>query len=401
MPAEAPAPTGRVLVAAAPPTVASRFGLPEAPPPLLPVEVVGADPAGPMLSGKAAALVVTAICIGALGMGISWLLGRDGHLEPATYIRYALVLTLSVYVVVGGLVVTRLVPGTRLRWHTGKPAIGILVGAAVGGTLSGLLLAGVSSAAGHLSPDPRIVTLMSEGDVAHILVTIGITCLCAPLIEEVLFRGLLLESLRTKGRRYALWLSGAAFAVWHLNPSALRYYALMGVLLGVLYLKRGLACSIAAHVAFNGVLTVAALAVVLAPARTVTVADLSLSAPSGWGQLRGEQGGWTLTGPSGAQIFLAEQQLAVMPTADQMRDRMRAGIAMAAIPGISFDAGTLQETTLPAGVAVEMGVTYEGHGGTFAMLAVSSELVEVVFMDAGSTRAKADFPHMLKSLRVG
>jgi hypothetical protein len=217
----------------------------------------------------------------------------------------------------------------------------------------------------------------------------------------VLFRGLLLESLRTRGHRSALWLSGIAFAIWHLNPSALRYYALMGVLLGVLYVKRGLACSIAAHVAFNGVLTVAALAVVLAPARTVTIGDLSLSTPSGWGQVHTEEGGWTLTGPSGAEIFVAEQRLAVTPTADQMRDRLRDGMAMAPIPGVSFDATTLRETTLPAGVAVEMGVTYKGHGGTFAMLAVPGELIEVVFMDAGSTKAQVDFPHMLESLRVG
>jgi membrane protease YdiL (CAAX protease family) len=390
-----------VLVGAAAPAGVNRFGPPEALPQLPPVGIVGSEPTGPMLSRKAIALVVTAISIGAVGMGASWLLGRNEHLEPATYIRYALLLTLGVYIVVGALVVTRLVPGIRLRWHTGRPATGILVGAAVGGTLSGLLLAAVSSAAGHLSPDPRIVTLMSEGDLAHIVVTIGITCLCAPLIEEVLFRGLLLESLRTRGHRSALWLSGIAFAIWHLNPSALRYYALMGVLLGVLYVKRGLACSIAAHVAFNGVLTVAALAVVLAPARTVTIGDLSLSTPSGWGQVHTEEGGWTLTGPSGAEIFVAEQRLAVTPTADQMRDRLRDGMAMAPIPGVSFDATTLRETTLPAGVAVEMGVTYKGHGGTFAMLAVPGELIEVVFMDAGSTKAQVDFPHMLESLRVG
>lgn len=395
-----------MLVGVGAPVTVNRFGLLEAP-----VEPAEGSPSrndhviapsdGPMLSGRAIALVVTAICIGAIGMGVSWLLGRDGHLEPATYIRYALVLTLGVYVVVGALVVIRLVPGVRLRWHTGKPATGILLGGGIGGALSGVLLAGVSSAAGHLSPDPRIVTLMSEGDLAHIVVTIGITCICAPLIEEVLFRGLLLESLRNKGRRTALWLSGIAFAVWHLNPSALRYYAVMGLLLGGLYLRRGLVCSIAAHVAFNGVLTVAALAVVLAPARTVTVGDLTVSAPSGWGQVHDEQGGWVLDGPSGAQVFMAEQRPAVMPTADQVRDRLRAGFATAPIPGLSFDTFTLRETRLPAGVAVEMGLSYQGHGGTFAMVAAPGELVEVVFMDGGSTRAKADFPHMLDSLSVG
>jgi membrane protease YdiL (CAAX protease family) len=395
----------RVLVGAATSVGINRFGLLEsAPPPLLPAPVradLNESPSSaPMLSGRAIVLVITAICIGAVGMGASWLLGRDDHLEPATYIRYALVLTLGVYVVVGALIVLQITPRIRLRWHTGKPASSILIGATVGGTLSGVLLAAVTGAAGHLAPDPRIVTLMSEGDLAHIVVTIGITCVCAPLIEEVLFRGLLLESLRRSGRRRALWLSGVAFSVWHLNPSALRYYALMGVLLGWLYLKRGLACSIAAHVAFNGVLTVAALAVVMSPARTVTVGHVSFSAPSGWGQWHGDQSGSTLAGPSGAELYVAEQPVAATPTADQIRDRMRDGLAAAPIPGVTFDTSTLRETALPAGVAVQMGLSYEGHGGTFTMLAVPGELVELVFMDGGSPKARADFPHMLESLHV-
>lgn len=404
--ATATAPPSRVLVGAAAPAGVNRFGLPETPAEALPAlpdrpEAVDPRASGPMLGGKAIALVVTAICIGAVGMGVSWFLGRDDHLEPATYIRYALMLTLGVYVVVGALIVLQLAPSARLRWHTGKPATSILFGAAVGGTLSGLLLAAVSGAEGHLSPDPRIVTMMSEGDLAHIVVTVGIACACAPLIEEVLFRGLLLESLRVKGTGNALVVSGIAFAVWHLNPSALRYYALMGLLLGGLYLKRGLAASIAAHVAFNGVLTVAALAVVLSPARTVTAGDLTFSAPSGWGQVHSEYGGWTMSGPSGAEVFLAEHALVVTPTPDQIRDRMRDGLSALPIPGMSFSPSTLRETTIPAGVAVEMDVTYEDHGGTFAMLAAQGELVEVVLMNGGSTKAQADFPHMLESLRVG
>ena len=406
LPEAAEATPGRVLVGAAAPAGVNRFGMSEAPPVPTPATPVLPDRSaptstGPMLSGRAILLVVTAICIGAVGMGVSWLLSRDEHMEPATYIRYALVLTIGVYVIVGALIALRLAPGVRLRWHTGKPASSILIGAAFGGTLSGLLLAGVSKAAGHLSPDPRVVTVMSEGDVAHIVAAIGIFCVAAPLVEEVLFRGLLLESLRHHGRRAALWISGLAFAVWHLNPSALRYYALMGLFFGVLYMKRGLACSMAAHAAFNGVLTVAALAVVLAPARTVTVNDVTFSAPSGWGQMHSEQDGWTMSGPSGAELFIAEQSVGATPTADQMRDRMRDGLAVAPIPGVTFDLATLRETTLPAGVAVEMGVTYEGHGGTFTMLAVRGELVELFFMDGGSTKARADYPRMLQTLRVG
>lgn len=382
-----------------------RFGVPFAAQPVSAVITPAADVRppvdGPMLSGKAIALVITAICIGALGMGVSWLLGRDSHMEPATYIRYALVLTIGVYVVVGALIAIRLVPGVRLRWHTGKPATSILIGAACGGVLSALLLAVVSKAAGHLAPDPRVVTMMSEGDVAHIVAAIAITCLAAPLIEEILFRGLLLESLRRQGGRVALWVSGVAFAVWHLNPSALRYYALMGVFLGVLYMKRGLVCSMAAHAAFNGVLTVAALAVVLAPARTVTAGDLSFSAPRGWGQLHAVGSGWVLDGPSAAEVFVGEQAVPVTPSSDQIYERVRTGLTTVPIPGVSFDATTVRKTVGQSGVAVEVDLNYEGHGGTMAMLSEPGKLVEMVILNAGSTKAQSDFPHMLDSLRVG
>ena len=356
-----------------------------------------------MLSGKAIALVITAICIGAVGMGISTFLGHDQRLEPATYIRYALVLTIGVYVVVGGLIAVRLVPGIKLRWHTGKPASSILMGAAFGGTLSGLLLAAVSGAAGHLSPDPRIVTLMSEGDIAHIVATVGITCLAAPLIEEVLFRGLLLESLRRQSGRVALWVSGFAFAVWHLNPAALRYYALMGAFLGVLYMKRGLVCSMAAHAAFNGVLTVAALAVVLAPATTVSSGDISISAPGGWHQHNDAtfaSGGLTLEGPSESALLVAELPTTSTPTPDTMLSRIQAGLLSVNGFDLEVHAETAREVQLPVGQAVEVDIQAKGHAGTLVYVPRPGAIVEVVFMSAGSMKARSDFPHMLDSLRV-
>ncbi|MBV9290921.1 MAG: CPBP family intramembrane metalloprotease, partial [Frankiales bacterium] len=163
---------------------------------------------------RAVALTAIAIGIGAVGMGLSWKLGRDESIEPETYIRYALVITLTVYALVGALVVTQLAPGLRLRWRSGGSTAGaIAFGVVVGGGLSAALLGIVSAASGHLAPDPRIVVLMSEGDLPHIIVTVALTCVCAPLVEEVLFRGLLLESLRERNTSTALVVSGAAFAV--------------------------------------------------------------------------------------------------------------------------------------------------------------------------------------------
>lgn len=357
-----------------------------------------------MVSGRALALVAMAIGIGIVANLVSWALGHNDRMEPATYIRYAIVLTLGVYVVVGGLIVTRLVPGVTLRWHRGRPAQSILVGALLGITLGGGMVWLVTSASGHLGSDARFVTLMSEGDVAHIVVSFAIAAVCAPLVEETLFRGLLLESMRARSATAGLLTSAACFALWHLNIAVvpLVYYSVMGCLLGVIYVKRGLAGSIAAHVGFNGVLSVAALAIVLAPATTVVSGDLSLKAPSGW-RLHASQdvgGGLALEGPSESALLVREDPESATPSTAMMLSRIQAGLLSVDGVDLAVDRSTAREVRLPAGPAVEVDVTVEGHVGTLVYLPHPGAMVEVVFMSAGSMKARADFPAMLASLRV-
>ena len=362
-----------------------------------------------MLQGRALQLTVVAILVGVVGAVIAWLLGRRPSLEPESYIRYVIVITLGVYAVVGALIVTRLAPGSRLRWTRGSPAVSVLLGAAIGGALGGLLLLVGSAPSGHLSTDPRIVTLMSEGDVAHVVATLVVVCACAPLVEEVLFRGLLLESMRGSRLVSGLLVSGVAFSLWHLNPSPLTcgYYVVMGLLLGSVYVRRGLAGSMSAHLAFNGVLAVAALAIVLAPAHRFVAGHISVGAPGGWEEVHEglEAGGLpeplTLGGPSGAALLVLDLPSLGAPSADTVEQRIRDGLLGTSVPGLSVDTTTTRALDLPAGQAVAVDVTAEGHGGTVVFLLLPQEAVEVVFLDGGSAKARADFPGMLRSLRAG
>jgi membrane protease YdiL (CAAX protease family) len=421
--APVPAPSSAAAFAAAPspafaapppsaewsPPAVNRFGLPETAPVVPPAAVLPSAPAtaAPFTGGRALGLTAVAIGIGAVGMGVSWLLGRDESLEPATYIRYAIVLTLGVYAVVAALLVTRIAPGVRLRWEVGHPAGAVLFGAAVGGGLGGLLLAVVSGAAGHLSPDPRIVVMMSEGDVAHIAAALLIACVCAPLVEEVLFRGVLLESLRGgQGAKGAIFASGAAFSIWHLDPSALRYYVLMGALLGLLYVKRGLICSISAHVAFNGVLAVAAMAVVLAPAHVISSGDLSVTAPGGWRNAADADtdvplSGLVLEGPSGAMFAVAEVPVPGGASLAGMTDRVQSGMLDTGVPGLEIRGGGARRLALPVGDAVRVDITAMGHSGSVVFVARPDGALEVVFLSGGSLKAQEDFERMLTSLRAG
>ena len=332
----------------------------DAPPIAAPDPTAGGTDVSAPLPHRALVLTIAAIAVGAVMMGISYLLGEDHSISPASYLRYAIVLTLALYAVVGLLVVTQITPSVRLRWHHGSPALGVAIGLLVGGGLSALMLFAVSSAAGHLDPDPRIVLLMSEGDAAHVIATVLITCAAAPLIEEVLFRGLLLESQRGRGTRAAIWISALAFAVWHLNPSALRYYALMGALLG--FLPSGW--------------------------RTASTSELPTSLTD-TGSVAG------FRGPSGAELVVVSFASATAPSVDEVYERLSGG-------GFgSSDKGALHELRLPAGPAVEVFQQMQGDDATIVFLPHAGRSYELALRGAGSVKARSDFDRILKSLRVG
>src|SRR5262249_19148025 len=138
---------------------------------------------GRMLSRRAFVLTVVAIAIGALASTASYVLSRDQSIETATYIRYATVLTLGMYLAVGLLIVTQITPPVRLRWRIGGRSRAVATGLVAGVAPSLALLAAISAGTGHLAPDPRIVLMMSEGDATHIVAALLIGCAAAPLVE--------------------------------------------------------------------------------------------------------------------------------------------------------------------------------------------------------------------------
>jgi membrane protease YdiL (CAAX protease family) len=313
------------------------------------------------------------------------------------------VLTLAFYAVVGGMVVMQITPNVRLRWGGGSLPVRLATGVALGAGLSLVLLGLVSAAAGHLSPDPRIVLLMSEGDPTHIVLMVLITCIAAPLVEETLFRGLLLEALRPRGRGLAIVGSALAFAIWHFIPSALIYYGVLGAGLAAIYLWRGLAASMAAHAGFNGVLTVAAIVVVLGPAHPVAFGGVSFTAPSGWSTVSSASPGFpattlSLRGPSDAVVDAIAIPDAFAGTADAIEARIQANDG-----GLSDSLGSVsnvREIEVPAGVAVEVDITLNGHHGNAVLLPADGQVYELVFLNAGSVKAIEDFSRMLDTLRL-
>ena len=69
--------------------------------------------------------------------------------------------------------------------------------------------------------------------------SILLTCVIAPVAEELMFRKLLLERLRPYGERFALWISALCFGLFHGNLSQFFYACAIGLALGYVALRTG------------------------------------------------------------------------------------------------------------------------------------------------------------------
>lgn len=238
-------------------------------------------------------------------------------------LRLDLVVTLAFYVVLG-LALLLLVPkaGIRLVWT--RKGVGAALRAGVpAGLGGGLCVVALNSAiAGQLQSDPRVEDLVGGGGALRVLLTLVVTAMLAPLVEETVFRGICAGTMRAKGVGAALTVSAAAFAVWHLNLVALRYYFLVGMLLALLWWKRGLIASMSAHAAFNGVLTVAAVLATSGVGTTTTFDAISFRLPGGWHDTRqagslpmSATGGdiAVMSGPAGAGLVAEKSPPALTP----------------------------------------------------------------------------------------
>ncbi|HEU0131451.1 MAG TPA: CPBP family intramembrane glutamic endopeptidase [Mycobacteriales bacterium] len=346
---------------------------------------------------KAFRTVLLAVGTGVVAQVVAGVTTRG--VENETAIRYALVTTLGVYLVVALLLIRRRAAAAEpMYWGRGRAVPSALVGLAVGGGLAAFLLSG-SHAAGQQGGDPRIALLVSEGDLGHVLGAALITVVAAPFLEEVLFRGMLLASLSDRGKRAAVWLSAFAFAAWHLTPSAFVYYSLMGALLGGLFVRRGLIGSMAAHAAFNGVLTAVAVSYALAPGAVGHAGALTVTAPHGW-HAHESPLDVHLVGPSAGEIIAQDITLpGAVRDADAIADRLQAG----AIPGtgpLAPRLETLRIAHLRVGDAAVVDITMEGHRGELVMLPRPGGVYLLVLASAGSPRARHDFDRVLKDLTL-
>jgi membrane protease YdiL (CAAX protease family) len=106
---------------------------------------------------------------------------------------------------------------------------------------------------GDPAPEINQPILPLDPTPAQIVLGVGSVVVGAPIAEEVFFRGFLFGSLRGRLRFLpAAAISGAVFAMFHVQPLLMAVMVFVGIALAYVYERRGsLAAPIAAHAIFN------------------------------------------------------------------------------------------------------------------------------------------------------
>ena len=127
-----------------------------------------------------------------------------------------------------------------------------------------LLVPGLIVLAGEVNSIVQWLFPMSADDIARLegpmaggLVPTLFACVAAPVLEEMLFRGVILRGfLRRYSRTFAILWSAALFGIAHLNIYQLATALAVGVVAGWLYERcRSLWPCILLHATYNGLVT--------------------------------------------------------------------------------------------------------------------------------------------------
>ncbi len=355
-------------------------------------------------AGRSTLLVVLAICAGAAAQWFITKVAKHGDADNNDLINDGITLTVLLYVVVGVALVAFLRrTASVLRWHDGDPltsaGTGILRGLLMGGVVTGL----VTAAVGHPQGDSRFTDLISEDNPIRILFTFVIALIAAPLIEETLFRGVLLESWR-QHMYAAILVSGFAFAAWHLNGSAIFYYWVMGIVLGRVYLRRGLVGSMAAHATFNAVVLGVTVASVSGGGHTFHARDLTIRTPASWHEVSAARINdlAAFEGPSGSAFEVSREYDHPAMSTERAKlsaaASMRAFVANVTRTGAVAD-GSPYQVDLPIGAAEAIRVR-AGNQLVVIYYVVTVNHTYVLASNAASSRTAArQLPTILAGLR--
>ncbi|MBV8957899.1 MAG: CPBP family intramembrane metalloprotease [Actinobacteria bacterium] len=346
------------------------------------------------------------LAFGVIGLNIVWQIVTavavlGGHMEPHKAAGFVIWGGVAFYAVVL-MVITGPLMLLKPAWLKGDRQTAAVLGVEVGLAAAAFLIILFWVSSGHPILDQGANLLVSEGSIVRTILAFFLIAMVAPVVEELLFRGVVAESLRKNNAPVALGVSSFLFALAHLH--SLRYYTICGLVLGILYWHRGLWASIAAHATFNGSLVVLAVVVALGPARTVSNGGVSLRAHTDWqvnSVLQDHGATVALRGPSGSYFAVVRNSLpdGRSPNLDRLASALNSG-GVPMPDGWKVTPSSAKVVTYPTGRGVQIGVTVHGHAGVVAVIPRGNVLWEVDFATGGSGRAEREYPSIMNSLSL-
>lgn len=329
--------------------------------------------------------------------------------ETATAIQVSMITGLLCFGLAAGWVLLRsaelgIRPQTGLRGPNaaaGRSTMlrGATEGFIVGGAVAIVLFGILRITMGRTVLDPTTALLAVQGSPVSFLLGFLLIVVAAPVVEELVFRGFLAESLRERGKRAAIWLSAVAFSLAHLRFSQFRYYVAMGVLFALIYWRRGLVGSIAAHATFNGMLLLIAVVASHGPTQEARGAGSIISAPATYQVSEGESGEeLVLFGPLGAQMEFGYMDIEGLPAIDVIAGDLARGAVP--FPGlVIIERDSVVVFNLPSGPAISLMATIEGERGRMIVRPHNDRLWMVVFRSDGTDRSFEEFQDILETWR--
>lgn len=341
-----------------------------------------------------------------------WMIASDA--ETDTIVRVVIVGTLAFYGLVAAFVLWRF-GGKEITpvWSSKRALPSALIGVGIGLAMVVPIAALLSLISGRVASDAFALLIASERSTGRIIAAAVLLMVCAPLVEEWLFRGLLAESLRERGRWAALLVSSLLFAIWHLRFAATQYYIVVGLVLAALYLRRGLVASMSAHATFNGTLLLIAVLATHAGAHTIENRNVSLRAPATWREsdaaeqfgafdtaplVRGAE--LAVRGPTRALLVVFQQPTQGTVAADRVAAIVRQSALEASVEDLTPDRSTVRVAAIPAGRAVRFLGSVHHHRAEVVLVPRFGRLWTVVLRTQGSYRAARDFENILKTLSL-
>ena len=109
----------------------------------------------------------------------------------------------------------------------------------------------------HFGLEPQLqdpVLALAKSEHWHDIAIMGVmACILAPIVEELIFRGLIYQTIKQSGyKRSALWASSILFAAFHSNLMTFIPLTLLAILFALLYETSGtIVAPIAVHSLFN------------------------------------------------------------------------------------------------------------------------------------------------------